>query len=806
MSEAVQVVHRLRRRVRVVVPALKGDGERLCLLEILLRKHAAITEVRVVPAIASLAVRFDPRALPADNAIRLIGTVAGNIASAPRPVPVPANDRGEADGEVGEVNVAIEGMTCASCAALIQMSLNRDPMIRTASVNYGTGTATVVGRLDRAGLEARIGALGYQARPMDTLSQRKLIALRERAHVRDARRRAMAACLLSLPVMAIGMAMPRSRLWHLVEFALTTPVVLGAGRPFFERAAKLAKNRAANMDTLIALGSGAAYGHSVASLLAGRHHLYFEAAAGIVSFVLLGRWLEERAKGKAGDAVRRLLDLQPATATVLRGEVEVVVPVDEVQTGEILVVRPGERIPVDGRLLTGRTTIDESMVTGESMPVVKGPDDEVIGGCINGAGSFRMRATAVGQDTVLAGIVRMVDHAQAAKLPVQRMADRVSAVFVPGVVAVAGATFATWLAGGARLSTALGNAVSVLLIACPCALGLATPTAIMAATGQAARRGIYIRNGEALETAAGLTVLVFDKTGTVTEGRPVVSHFEAVSGFDAEGALALVAGAELGSEHHLGRAVVDYARSRGIEPVRPDEVSAEIGRGIRARVAGRHVLVGSRAFLEAEGIRIDAGVPSGQTPVLAAVDGRPAAVFGVSDRPRASSAAAIARLHELGVRTVMATGDVAEAAHAVAAEVGIPEVIAQASPAAKQELVARLTALGEKVGMIGDGINDAPALAAAEVGFAIGTGTDVAIEAAPVTLVNGDIAKVAEMIELSRKTMRIIRQNLVWAMGYNTIAIPGAALGELSPMVASSAMALSSVSVVTNSLRLQKDR
>jgi Cu+-exporting ATPase len=806
MSEAVQVVHRLRRRVRVVVPALKGDDERLCLLEILLRKHAAITEVRVVPAIASLAVRFDPRALPADNAIRLIGTVAGNIASAPRPVPVPANDHGGADGEVGEVNVAVEGMTCASCAALIQMSLGRDPLVRTASVNYGTGTATVVGRLDRAGLEARVKALGYQARPMDTLTQRKLIVERERAHVRDARRRAMAACLLSLPVMAIGMAMPRSRLWHLVEFALTTPVVLGAGRPFFERAAKLARNRAANMDTLIALGSGAAYGHSVASLLAGRHHLYFEAAAGIVSFVLLGRWLEERAKGKAGDAVRRLLDLQPATATVLRGEVEVVVPVDEVAAGEVLVVRPGERIPVDGRLLSGRTTVDESMVTGESMPVVKGPDDEVIGGCINGAGSFRMRATAVGQDTVLAGIVRMVDHAQAAKLPVQRMADRVSAVFVPGVVAVAGATFATWIAGGARLSTALGNAVSVLLIACPCALGLATPTAIMAATGQAARRGIYIRNGEALETAAGLTVLVFDKTGTVTEGRPVVSSFQAVSGFDAEEALALVAAAELGSEHHLGRAVVDYARSRGIEPARPDEVSAEIGRGIRARVGRRHVLVGSRAFLEAEGIRTGAGVPPGQTPVLAAVDGRPAAVFGVSDRPRATSAAAIARLHELGVRTIMATGDVAGAAHAVAAEVGIPEVVAQASPAAKQELVARLTAQGERVGMIGDGINDAPALAAAEVGFAIGTGTDVAIEAAPVTLVNGDIAKVAEMIELSRKTMRVIRQNLVWAMGYNTIAIPGAALGELSPMVASSAMALSSVSVVTNSLRLQKDR
>ncbi|CAA7612526.1 cation-translocating P-type ATPase [Magnetospirillum sp. SS-4] len=802
MSGAIRVVHLLRRRVRILIPALKGDGERLCLLEILLRKHGAILDIKVVAALGSLAIRFDPRAMPAENLLTLLNKVAGNIARAPR-ASMGEPDR-LPDGAEGEVCVAVEGMTCASCAALIQMSLNRDPAVRAASVNYATATATVVGVLDRPALEARIRALGYEARPMDTLSQRKLIVERERALVRESRRRAMAACLLSLPVMVIGMAMPRSRLWHLVEFALTTPVVLGAGRPFFLRAWKLARNRAANMDTLIALGSGAAYGHSVSSLLAGRHHLYFEAAAGIVSFVLLGRWLEERAKGKAGDAIRKLLDLQPPTATVVRGEVEVVVPVDEVAVGEVLVVRPGERVPVDGEVVFGRTTMDESMVTGESMPVVKGPGDAVIGGCINGAGSFRMTASAVSQDTVLAGIVRMVDHAQAAKLPVQRMADRVSAVFVPGVVAVAGATFATWLAGGARMSSALGNAVSVLLIACPCALGLATPTAIMAATGQAARRGIYIRNGEALETAAGLTVLVFDKTGTVTEGRPVVSHLRLEPGFDKASALALVAGAELGSEHHLGRTVVDFARSLGIEPVRAGDFSAEIGRGVVARIDGHEVLVGSRTFLAERGIAGGDAVPAGQTPVLAAIDGRLAVTMGISDRPRPTSADAIARLHRLGVRTIMATGDVEEAARAIAAEVGIPEVVAQASPAAKQALVAGLRAAGEKVGMIGDGVNDAPALACADVGFAIGTGTDIAIEAAPVTLVGGDIAKVAEMIELSRKTMRIIRQNLVWAMGYNTIAIPGAALGELSPMVASSAMALSSVSVVTNSLRLQK--
>ncbi|RAU20330.1 ATPase P [Paramagnetospirillum kuznetsovii] len=804
MTEAIQVVHQLRRRIRIVVPSLKGDAERLCLLEILLRKHAAIREVRLVPALASLALRFDPNQLPAENLLRLVDTVAGNIARAPKQVPPEALACD--GGEVGEITVAVEGMTCASCAALVQMSLNRDPRIRAASVNYATATATVLGSLDRPDVEARIRALGYEARPMDTLSQRRLIVERERQHVKDAKRRALSACLLSLPVMVIGMAMPRSRFWHVVEFALTTPVVLGAGWPFFTRAAKLAKNRAANMDTLIALGTGAAYGHSLTSLVAGRHHLYFEAAAGIISFVLLGRWLEERAKGKAGDAIRKLLDLQPPTATVIRDEIEVVVAADDLAVGDIILVRPGERVPADGEVVFGRTTLDESMVTGESMPVIKGPGDSVIGGCINGVGSIRMTAKAVGQDTVLAGIVRMVDHAQATKLPVQRMADRVSSVFVPGVVAVAGVTFATWAAGGARFSTALGNAVSVLLIACPCALGLATPTAIMAATGQAARRGIYIRNGEALETAATLSVLVFDKTGTLTEGRPVVSHFTLQPGFDLNETLALIVAAEAGSEHHLGRSIVDYARSKGIEAAAVDEFSAEIGRGIRARIGQHRILVGSAAFLRAEGVTVEAPPLDGQTPVLAAIDGRFAALFGISDRPRATSAAAIARLHALGIRTLMVTGDVESAAQAIAAEMGIAEVVAQASPARKQEIVAELRAAGESVGMIGDGINDAPALAAADVGFAIGTGTDVAIEAAPVTLVNGDIAKVAEMIELSRKTMRIIRQNLVWAMGYNTIAIPGAALGELSPMVASSAMALSSVSVVTNSLRLQKDK
>jgi Cu+-exporting ATPase len=803
----IRIVHRLKRRVRILAPVLKGDDERACLLDILLRKHPAIKAVRVVAAIGSVAVHFDPHRMPGDHVIRLLDTVIGNLGKAPRRMAVPA----AMDGPVNEVTVAIEGMTCASCAALIQLRLGRDPRVRQATVNFGSETACIVGQVDKDEVGRLVAGLGYEARPMDTLSQRRLVVERERARLAEAKRRALWAGLLTIPVMAIGMAMPQSLALRLVELALTSPVVLGAGRPFFQRAVALARHRSANMDTLIAIGAGAAYGHSVVSLLAGRHHLYFEAAAGIVSFVLLGRWLEERAKGQAGDAVRRLIDLQPATACLLTDSGERVVPVDDVAVGDLILVRPGERVPLDGTVVDGLSTVDESMLTGESMPVIKGSGTKVVGGCINGSGALKIRITAIGVDTVLAGIVRLVDHAQASKLPVQRMADRVSAVFVPGVVAFAGLTLASWMIAGGRLAAGFDAAVSVLLIACPCALGLATPTAIMAATGRAARRGIYIRDGEALESAAKLSVLIFDKTGTITEGRPEVTDFHLLPGIlDEAGLMSLLAAAESGSEHHLGRAVVEFAKARGAAPVAVQSFQAIAGQGVHARIGRHEVLVGNAALLE--GIEFSAlqlvvaqWAQRARTPVLVAVDGRAVAALAIADRPRANAAAAIAALHQLGVRTIMVTGDVDATARTVAAEVGIEDVVAQASPQRKQEIVAQLQAAGEMVGMIGDGINDAPALAAANVGFAIGTGTDIAMESAPITLVGGDIAKVAEMIALSRRTMRVIRQNLVWAMGYNTVAIPGAAMGRLSPMVASMAMALSSVSVVTNSLRLQKD-
>ena len=721
------------------------------------------------------------------------------------------NKRKVFDGPVQEVDLAVEGMTCASCALLIEMVLKRDPGIKQASVNFGTSTLTVHGQLTKDDVSAKVATLGYKTYAMDTLSQRKNLIEKEQQRIVMSKRRFVWSGLLSFPVVIIGMSMPTSRWLHWLQFALTTPVVFWSGGTFFAKAWRLAKQRTANMDTLIALGVGSAYGYSLPALFRRRGHIYFEAGAAIITFVLLGRFLEERAKGKAGEAIRKLVDLQPQTATLIRDGQESVIAVDDCAIDDVLLVRPGEKIPTDGIVIQGVSTVDEAMVTGESLPVVKDVGHKVIGGCVNGSGVLRIRVTAVGMDTVLAGIVHMVDQAQATKLPIQKQVDKISAVFVPSVMVLSGLTMTGWLLAGAPFGFAFGNAITVLLIACPCALGLATPAAIMVGAGQAAREGIYIRNGESLETAAKLNVVVFDKTGTITEGKPKVTDLLKLSGLSKEKIIRLAASAENNSEHFLGKAIVAFAKEQSTELQECTHFYSETGRGIEAEVDGKKLLLGNSAWLAEQGIDVDGLIAAasdfsgqGKTPVLMAINGKAAAVFGIADKPRPQAVQAIQRLKKLDIHTLMVTGDTEKTANYIAAIVGIETVIANAKPEEKLAIIHQFQSDGKKVGMIGDGINDAPALAAADVGFAIGTGTDIAIESADMTLVHGDITKVTDAIQLSTDTIRIIKQNLFWAFGYNVIAIPVAAMGKLNPMIASAAMALSSVSVIVNSLRLNK--
>ena len=806
-----QLIHELSHRIRISVPVLRRDPERAYIFEIILKKRPEITSVRSVPNIGSVTIFFNANTLPQQNLLILLDTVLANIGKKKINL---GNKTGSCDTSipVQDISLAIEGMTCASCSLLLEMSLKRDPRVISANVNFASEIATIKGHLMRNDAASIISSIGYKPNTMDTLTQRKALIEREQQRVSVAKRRFIRAGLLSFPVVVIGMAMPTSRALHWLQFLLTTPVVLDTGWQFFDKAWKLAKQRAANMDSLIALGVGSAYGYSIPALLKNSRHLYFEAAAAIVSFVLLGRYMEEQARGKAGEAIRKLVDLQPQTATLLKDGQEVIINIDDIEVSDLLLVRPGEKIPTDGEVMDGISTVDEAMVTGESIPVIKETGHHVIGGCVNGTGMLKIRATAVGMDTVLAGIIHMVDQAQASKLPVQKLVDQISSVFVPAVMGISALTMTSWLMTGARFTFAFSNSITVLLIACPCALGLATPTAIMVGTGQSARRGVYIRNGESLETATHLTAIVFDKTGTITEGKPKVTDLINISKHSDDLLIDLAASAELNSEHFLARAIVDHAREKldfKAKAVTGFDVTA--GRGLTAKVKRYQLQIGNQAWLEEQHIDISELLPeaktlgqAGKTPVFMAINGKAAALFGIADRPRASAKQALHALARLNIKTLMVTGDTQETAEHIAKQVGIDTIIAHATPGQKLQEIQRLQAEGGKVGMIGDGINDAPALAAADVGFAIGHGTDIAIESSDLTLVNGDISKVAETVELSTLTMKIIKQNLFWAFAYNTVAIPVAAVGKLNPMIASAAMALSSVSVIVNSLRINK--
>jgi P-type Cu+ transporter len=727
------------------------------------------------------------------------------------------------------LELPIEGMTCASCAARIERRLNRLDGV-TASVNYATEKATVEydpAQVSTAALVEAVEDAGYSAHLEHTATagsgEDSAAALRRRASV---------AAVLALPVLLLSM-LPALQFtyWQWVALALATPVVLWAGRPFHAAAWKNLRHGAATMDTLISLGTLADWGWSVVALCfldagaagmkmrfelvparnAGTGQIYLEVAAVVTTFLLTGRYFEARAKRSAGAALRALAQLGAREASILdHSGAERQVPIEQVRVGDVFVVRPGEKIATDGLVVEGRSAVDQSLLTGESSPVEVGPNDLVAGGTVNAGGRLVVEATRVGADTALAQIALLVTEAQSGKAPVQRLADRVAGIFVPVVIAIALGTFGYWYGTGAGSTFAFSAAVAVLIVACPCALGLATPTALLVGTGRGAQLGILIKGPEMLESTRRVDTIVLDKTGTVTQGKPSLVEVVAAEGVDGAEALRLVGALEHASEHPVGKAIAGAALRTGPLPPVSFFTNHE-GAGVEGVVEGHALAVGRPSLLAERGVQLDARLTAaveaaqagGRTAVAAAWDGYAQAVFVVADTVKPSSAEAVAELERLGLRPILLTGDNEATARAVAAEVGIDEVIAGVHPAGKAAVIARLQKQGHIVAMVGDGVNDAPALAQADLGLAIGTGTDVAIEAGDLTLVSGDLRAAADAIRLSRRTLSTIKGNLFWAFAYNVAALPLAASGYLNPLIAGAAMALSSVFVVSNSLRLR---
>ena len=716
------------------------------------------------------------------------------------------------------VSFAIGGMTCAACSARLEKVLRRQSGVAEASVNLASERAEIA--FDPAGnsidaLMAAVAGAGFSATVPDPEADPAEAEAKQAREARHDRLLILAAALLTLPLAAPMLLEPfglKASLPGWGQLVLATPVQFVIGRRFLSGAWASLKGGAGNMDVLVVMGTLAAYGLSVWHLFAGPPQFYFEASAVVITLVLLGKTLETRARRSAAAAIRALMALRPETARVERDGALVEVPAHRVRPGEVVVIRPGERAAVDGLVLEGNSAFDESLLTGESLPVEKGPGDQVIGGSINGAGLLRVETRAVGATSTLGRIIHLVESAQASKAPVQRLVDRISAVFVPVVAGVALLTFLAWWLLGHDPVQAFNAAVSVLVIACPCALGLATPTAIMVGTGTAARHGILIKDAQALEQAHRVGAMLLDKTGTLTEGRPAVVALAAIDG-DEAGVLTLAASAQLGSEHPLGRAVLAAAEARALRLTPPSAFTGLPGFGLSADVAGRALLLGNARLMRERGVDIAALTAAaegweadGRTVMWLAADGVLRGALAVSDPVRATAAAAVAGLRAMAVRTVMVTGDNARAAAAVGQALGIDAVRAEVLPQDKAAEVARLKAEGLVVAMVGDGVNDAPALAAADIGIAMGTGTDVAMQTDGITLMRGDPALLPAALSISRATYNKIRQNLFWAFFYNVVALPLAAGGFLSPTLAGAAMAFSSVSVVSNSLLLRRWR
>lgn len=747
---------------------------------------------------------------------------------------------------VEDLELAVSGLTCGGCVGRVEKALKAEPGVISAFVNLATKKASlrlISGVTDQARLIAAVKAAGYEAASLDqdrpaAQGQDRLTeaqAKEERSLVRDA----LIASGLTLPLFALEMGshlIPAlhhwimgtlgAGLWRGISLVLATLVLFGPGLRFWKIGLPNLARLAPDMNSLVVVGAGSAWAYSVVATLApqwlpeGSNHVYFEAAAVIVTLILIGRWFEARARGRAGQAIHALMALQAKTARVMKNGEEVEVAMSEVRIGDLIIVRPGERVPVDGVVSEGSSYVDEAMLTGESLPVHKQLGDAVTGGTLNTTGAFVFETKKVGRDTALAAIVRMVEAAQGAKLPIQARVDQITLWFVPAVMGLALLTFVGWWIFGPSLAVAVVNAVAVLIIACPCAMGLATPTSIMVGTGRAAELGVLFRKGDGLQSLSKAGIIAFDKTGTLTEGRPELVALHTVTDMNEDRALQLAASLEARSEHPIGRAVVQAAKAKGLDLITPEPFSAHAGKGIEGVLEGRRVLIGSARFMGEQGVDLsplkseaEALARQARSPLYLATNGELMAVLAVADQLKPTSVAVIRHLHQMGLKTVMISGDSRATAEAVARQLGMDQVRAEVLPEGKVDVLNALKSEGAILAFVGDGINDAPALATADVGIAVGHGADVAIESADVVLTGGDLAGVVNAVTLSRATMRNITQNLIWAFGYNIILIPVAAgllfvpFGILlSPMLAAGAMALSSVSVVANALRLKTVR
>lgn len=788
-------------------------------VERVLNKADGVTEATVNFATERASVNYDPSLTDLDNLVSRIQTSGYDVATAKTELP-------------------ITGMTCAACERNVNRALNKPNGVLNVTVNLATERAVVTylpGITSRRDLINAVEAAGYGVIDTSTVDDPEDVEqIAREAEIQRQKRLVIIGAVFSIPLVMLGMtrhfmhSVPflmetvpwlADDIWLFIFAALATPVQFIVGKQYLVGAYKSLRNGSANMDVLVAMGTMAAYIYGLivlAGIIFGFSDVvgkddYFESAAVILTLITLGKLLEARAKGRTSEAIKKLMGLTPKTATVLRADEEVEVAIDQLVIGETVLVRPGERVPVDAIVIEGRSAVDESMLTGESMPVNKSIGSEVIGGTINKQGRLVTEATRVGAETALSQIIRLVQDAQGSKAPIQRIADQVSGVFVPVVLGLAVITLLGWLViGQVSFTAAMLNTIAVLVIACPCALGLATPTAVMVGTGRGAEMGVLFKNSEALENAHRLNTITLDKTGTITQGEPTVTDVISVGGFDDMDVLRLAASAERGSEHPLGEAVVKYAKNRQLKLSNPEQFEAESGRGIMAIIDGQKVVVGSPRHIREQGInsesldnQIDQLQTNARTAVLVTIDDILAGVIGIADTVKDGSIEAITALKALGLEVVMITGDNEKTAHAIAHEVGIDRVFADVLPSDKVAAVKELQAEGKRVGMVGDGVNDAPALAQADVGIAIGTGTDIAMEASDVTLISGDLRGVVRSVDLSKATLRTIHQNLFWAFIYNIILIPVAMMGLLIPMFAAGAMAFSSFFVVSNSLRLR---